>query len=104
MSSDALDFSRMTKSQLIEMLMDGDRAAAAMDAMQPSLLPDGPGRVFVEAASDQVMVNFREQQAVVAQLDALAGNDREGRSGVIRRAVAEYLDRHARNGDVADAA
>jgi metal-responsive CopG/Arc/MetJ family transcriptional regulator len=30
----------------------------------------------------------------VARIDAAAGRDREGRSGIIRQALAEWLERH----------
>jgi hypothetical protein len=40
-----------------------------------------------------MVVNFRAPASMVAQLDQLAGRDVEGRSGVIRRAVADYLER-----------
>jgi len=32
---------------------------------------------------------------VVRQLDLLAGSERGGRSGLIRRAIDEYLEKHA---------
>ncbi|MET7417509.1 ribbon-helix-helix protein, CopG family [Dactylosporangium sp. NPDC005555] len=40
------------------------------------------------------MVSLKMPAAMVDALDAAAGRDREGRSGIIRTAVAEWLARH----------
>jgi hypothetical protein len=41
------------------------------------------------------MVSLKMPAAMVDALDAAAGRDREGRSGIIRTAVEEWLARHA---------
>ncbi|MEV0132937.1 ribbon-helix-helix protein, CopG family [Dactylosporangium sp. NPDC050688] len=47
------------------------------------------------------MVSLKMPAAMVDALDAAAGRDREGRSGIIRTAVEEWLARHADNGEAA---
>jgi hypothetical protein len=42
-----------------------------------------------------MITGVRLPSATVQRLDAIAGNDKGGRSGVIRRAIDEFLDRHA---------
>ncbi|MFB9236465.1 CopG family ribbon-helix-helix protein [Plantactinospora siamensis] len=42
-----------------------------------------------------IVTGLRLPSATVDRLDALAGHDRGGRSGVIRRAIDEYLERHS---------
>jgi hypothetical protein len=46
-----------------------------------------------------LVTGVRLPSATVERLDALAGNDRGGRSGLIRLAIDEYLERHT--GDAA---
>jgi hypothetical protein len=41
-----------------------------------------------------MITGVRLPAATVQRLDAIAGNDKGGRSGVIRRAIDEFLDRH----------
>ena len=41
-----------------------------------------------------IVTGVRLPTAVVHQLDQLAGNDKGGRSGLIRRAIDEFLERH----------
>jgi hypothetical protein len=42
-----------------------------------------------------IVTGVRLPSATVERLDALAGNDKGGRSGVIRRAIDEFLERHS---------
>jgi predicted transcriptional regulator len=42
-----------------------------------------------------IVTGVRLPSATVQRLDELAGNDKGGRSGLIRRAVDEFLERHA---------
>ena len=42
-----------------------------------------------------IVTGLRLPMGTVQRLDDLAGNDKGGRSGVIRRAIDEYLERHA---------
>jgi hypothetical protein len=41
-----------------------------------------------------IVTGVRLPSATVEQLDALAGRDKGGRSGLIRRAIDEFLERH----------
>ncbi|SNS98374.1 Ribbon-helix-helix protein, copG family [Asanoa hainanensis] len=41
-----------------------------------------------------IVTGVRLSAAAVQRLDELAGNDRAGRSGLIRRAIDEFLARH----------
>jgi Ribbon-helix-helix protein, copG family len=42
-----------------------------------------------------IVIGVRLPSDVVRQLDQLAGNDKGGRSGLIRQAIDEFLQRHA---------
>jgi hypothetical protein len=42
-----------------------------------------------------IVTGVRLPSETVQRLDAIAGNDKGGRSGLIRRAIDEFLDRHA---------
>lgn len=42
-----------------------------------------------------IVTGVRLPAEVVRQLDQLAGNDKGGRSGLIRQAIDEFLERHA---------
>jgi len=42
-----------------------------------------------------IVTGVRLPSDTVERLDALAGNDKGGRSGLIRRAIDEFLERHA---------
>jgi len=42
-----------------------------------------------------IVTGVRLPSEVVRQLDQLAGNDKGGRSGLIRQAIDEFLERHA---------
>jgi len=42
-----------------------------------------------------IVTGVRLPSATVDRLDALAGNDKGGRSGIIRRAIDEFLERHS---------
>lgn len=41
-----------------------------------------------------LVTGVRLPSTTVERLDALAGNDKGGRSGLIRQAIDEYLERH----------
>ncbi|BCB73654.1 hypothetical protein GCM10022251_77540 [Phytohabitans flavus] len=41
-----------------------------------------------------IVTGVRLSAAAVARLDELAGNDKAGRSGLIRQAIDEFLARH----------
>ena len=46
-------------------------------------------------AIPMIVTGVRLPAEVVRQLDQLAGTDRGGRSGLIRRAIDEFLERHS---------
>jgi len=51
-----------------------------------------PGSILFPGS---ISVTFRVPAHLMSKVDKLAGRDREGRSGVLRQAVAEYIERHA---------
>ncbi|WP_432976484.1 ribbon-helix-helix protein, CopG family [Dactylosporangium sp. CA-233914] len=55
----------------------------------------GPDLGPAPAEIPMIVTGVRLPAAVVERLDALAGNDKGGRSGLIRRAIDEFLQRHA---------
>lgn len=46
-------------------------------------------------AIPMIVTGVRLPSTTVRRLDELAGNDKGGRSGLIRRAIDEFLERHA---------
>ena len=96
------DFDAMTAEQAAEWITDND----ATDLLRHAR-PAVPGKrwVLVDAEGAEVLRStaIRMPAAMLAELDEAAGSDREGRSGVVRRAVREYLDRRLR-GDTAQPA
>ncbi len=42
-----------------------------------------------------IVTGVRLPSSTVARLDELAGNDKGGRSGLIRQAIDEFLERHS---------
>lgn len=56
----------------------------------------GPDLGPAPSAGDipMIVTGVRLPTAMVERLDAFAGNDKGGRSGVIRRAIDEFLERH----------
>jgi hypothetical protein len=67
----------------------GDISALLRDATR------GPDLGPAPADLPMIVTGVRLPATTVQRLDALAGNDKGGRSGVIRRAIDEFLDRHA---------
>lgn len=61
------------------------RGATAGPDLGPAPSPD---------SIPMIVTGVRLPTDVVRQLDQLAGNDRGGRSGLIRRAIDEFLERH----------
>ena len=92
------DLSSMTDDQVAEWFAGNDTSGLV-----------GTGRpvkgqfVQVDEAGAAVgrMVSLKMPAAMVDALDAAAGRDREGRSGIIRTAVAEWLARNANESDAA---
>jgi hypothetical protein len=69
----------------------GDIAELLRDAVAgPDL-----GRAPAPETIPMIVTGVRLPSDVVRQLDQLAGNDKGGRSGLIRQAIDEFLERHA---------
>ena len=64
-----------------ELLRDATAGADLGPAPSPETIP-------------MIVTGIRLPSATVQRLDELAGNDKGGRSGLIRRAIDEYLERH----------
>jgi hypothetical protein len=64
-----------------ELLRDAARGPDLGPAPDPADLP-------------MIVTGVRLPAETVQRLDAMAGNDKGGRSGLIRRAIDEFLDRH----------
>ena len=72
-----------TTNDLSELIASGER---------------GPGATLVQVdasgAPVEKVVTVKMPGDMVAKLDTAAGRDRAGRSGIIRQAVTEWLERH----------
>ena len=86
------NFDAMTVEQAAEWIINNDSTDLLREAR-----PAVPGKrwVLVDADGAEVLRStaIRMPVSMLAELDEVAGTDREGRSGVVRRAVREYLDR-----------
>ncbi|MGI5236826.1 ribbon-helix-helix domain-containing protein [Dactylosporangium sp. CA-139066] len=72
-----------TNNDLGELIAAGERVQG-VDLVQ----------VDAKGAPVEKVVTVKMPGDMVAKLDHAAGRDRAGRSGIIRQAVAEWLDRH----------
>ncbi len=88
------DFERMSSEEIANWLLEADDITPWRQWAKPSS-PSGPF-VQVDPAGEPVerMVTVKMPSDMVARLDSAAGRDRAGRSGIIRAAVEEYLERH----------
>ncbi|MER7009024.1 hypothetical protein ABT297_39100 [Dactylosporangium sp. NPDC000555] len=59
-------------------------------------LPDADSMVHVDDQGAPVMrpATFRLPPSMLEWLEQAAGRDREGKSGIVRRALQEYRERH----------
>jgi hypothetical protein len=82
----------MTREELVAYFDNGGDVATLLRGATK-----GPDLGPVPNAADLPMVvtGVRLPSSTVERLDELAGQDKGGRSGLIRRAIDEYLDRHA---------
>ncbi|GAA3189932.1 ribbon-helix-helix domain-containing protein [Dactylosporangium siamense] len=94
------DFTAMTHDEIADWLMHNDTVELMRLA---SAMPADTRIAVVDAQGDEIMKTtaFRMPPSLLAEMDEVAGNDREGRSGIVRRAVREYLDRHGQSGPAA---
>jgi len=85
------DFSTMTKEQIGEWFLSNDTSAlvaAATPAAEPMAQVDEQGVPVMRPAT------FRLPPTMIEWLEQAAGRDREGKSGIVRRALQEYFERH----------
>jgi hypothetical protein len=89
--SELPDFSKMTKEQIGDWFLSTDTNALLSRAQQPS-----EPMVHVDAQGEPAMrpATFRLPPAMLEWLELAAGRDREGKSGIVRRALQEYRERH----------
>ena len=94
MTGTAPDFDRMTRDEIANWLLEADDITPWREWAKPS----GPSGTFaqVDPTGEAVerVVTVKMPGDMVARLDSAAGRDRAGRSGIIRAAVEEYLERH----------
>ncbi|WP_433053279.1 ribbon-helix-helix domain-containing protein [Dactylosporangium sp. CS-033363] len=95
----APDFARMSRDEIANWLLEADDITPWREWAKPSRVSGT--FVQVDQAGNPVerVVTVKMPSDMVAKLDSAAGRDRAGRSGVIRAAVEEYLERH--RGDAA---
>jgi hypothetical protein len=89
--SEPPDFSRMTKEEIGEWFLANDTnalLARAERAAEPMVQVDDQGEPVMRPAT------FRLPPSMLEWLEHAAGRDREGKSGIVRRALQEYRERH----------
>jgi hypothetical protein len=65
------------------------------DLLRDAVAGPDLGPAAAPEAIPMVVTGVRLPSDVVRRLDQLAGSDRGGRSGLIRQAIDEFLERHA---------
>lgn len=85
------DFKAMTQDELAVWFMNNDASALFASGERTH---DTAVQVDAEGQPLNQLVSLRIPSDVVARIDAVAGRDREGRSGIIRQALSEWLERH----------
>jgi hypothetical protein len=89
--SELPDFSSMTKEQIGDWFLNNDTDALlahAQRAAEPMVQVDEQGEPAMRPAT------FRLPPSMLDWLEHAAGRDREGKSGIVRRALQEYRERH----------
>jgi hypothetical protein len=89
--SELPDFTTMTKEEIGDWFLSNDTAAVlarAERAAEPMVQVDDRGEPVMRPAT------FRLPPAMIEWLERAAGRDREGKSGIVRRALQEYQERH----------
>ncbi len=85
------DFTKMTKEEIGHWFLSNDTSALigrAERATEPMAQVDVHGEPVMRPAT------FRLPQSMIDWLERTAGRDREGKSGIVRRALQEYKERH----------
>jgi hypothetical protein len=85
------DFKAMTQDELAAWFLNNDASALFASGER---MHDTTVQVDAKGQPASQLVSLRIPSDVVARLDAAAGRDREGRSGIIRQALSEWLERH----------
>jgi len=85
------DFNRMTKEEIGDWFLSTDTNALLAQGERPS-----EPMVQVDVHGEPAMrpATFRLPPAMLEWLEQAAGRDREGKSGIVRRALQEYRERH----------
>lgn len=85
------DFTAMTKEEIGDWFLNNDTSALIERAERPTA-----SFVQVDEQGEPVMrpATFRLPPSMIAWLEEAAGRDREGKSGIVRRALQEYRDRN----------
>ncbi len=89
--SELPDFTAMTKEEIGDWFLNNDTSAlvaAADRAVEPMAQVDEQGVAVMRPAT------FRLPLSMIEWLEQAAGRDREGKSGIVRRALQEYRERH----------
>ena len=90
--SELPDFSAMSKEEIGDWFLSNDTTALLYRAEQPTeplAEVDARGEVVMKPAT------FRLPPSMIEWLNHTAGRDREGKSGIVRRALEEYRQRHS---------
>jgi hypothetical protein len=86
------DLRSMSRDELVAYFnAGGDISDLLRDAVAGPDLGPAPASETIP----MIVTGVRLPSDVVRQLDELAGNDKSGRSGLIRQAIDEFLERHA---------
>lgn len=85
------DFKTMTEDQIASWVQQND----LVELMQSTERIQEPMRYAGPSASDNLQrASFRIEPETLDWLSKAAGRDREGKSGIVRKALAEYRQRH----------
>ena len=89
------DFSSMSEAEQVEWLANNDTSELLSLASRSS-----NSWVQVDPQGNEVMQTtaFRLPPSMIAEIDSVVGNDKGGRSGLVRTAVRAYLDRLRQHG------
>jgi hypothetical protein len=89
--SELPDFTTMSKEEIGDWFLNNDTSALIARAERPT-----EPMVQVDKHGEPVMrpATFRLPTAMLEWLERAAGRDREGKSGIVRRALQEYRERH----------
>jgi hypothetical protein len=85
------NFTGMTKEEIGDWFLNNDTSglvAAAERAAEPMVQVDDQDVPVMRPAT------FRLPPSMLEWLEQAAGRDREGKSGIVRRALQEYRERH----------